>query len=207
MEMINPVIRVCACLTASEFVVSLSLQRGSKYKSEFLSWIFHTNYFLLYKSLQCFLILRVKTALRLKTAYQCRFIDQSSYQIKRLDKDLSQCFQNWVGKHFLSTFSLSLNVIDITVGHTEVKWDEAKPNQKKHTDLTECWTMTSHPRVVYKRRETITDLPLYYSGELLKKHNKDKVRTKTGKYIFKKRKKREDWLGNKWWCFILQYRI
>ncbi|XP_019120968.1 signal-transducing adaptor protein 1 [Larimichthys crocea] len=34
--------------------------------------------------------------------------------------------------------------------------------------------MTSHPRVVYKRRETITELPLYYSGELLKKHNKDK---------------------------------
>ncbi|TMS17478.1 Signal-transducing adaptor protein 1 [Larimichthys crocea] len=38
--------------------------------------------------------------------------------------------------------------------------------------------MTSHPRVVYKRRETITELPLYYSGELLKKHNKDKYTEK-----------------------------
>lgn len=40
--------------------------------------------------------------------------------------------------------------------------------------------MSLHPRVVHKRRATITDLPLYYSGQLLKKHSKEKVRTKTG---------------------------
>ncbi|XP_051275098.1 signal-transducing adaptor protein 1-like [Dicentrarchus labrax] len=34
--------------------------------------------------------------------------------------------------------------------------------------------MSVHPRVVYKRRETITALPLYYSGDLLKKQSKEK---------------------------------
>ncbi|XP_026036182.1 signal-transducing adaptor protein 1-like [Astatotilapia calliptera] len=34
--------------------------------------------------------------------------------------------------------------------------------------------MSVPPRVVHKRRETITALPLYYSGHLLKKHSKDK---------------------------------
>ncbi|KAM6999996.1 signal-transducing adaptor protein 1-like [Tautogolabrus adspersus] len=33
--------------------------------------------------------------------------------------------------------------------------------------------MSLHPRVVFKRRETITDLPLYYSGHLQKKSSKD----------------------------------
>ncbi|XP_012727319.2 signal-transducing adaptor protein 1 [Fundulus heteroclitus] len=34
--------------------------------------------------------------------------------------------------------------------------------------------MSKHPRVVHKRRETITALPLYYSGNLLKKSAKEK---------------------------------
>ncbi|XP_070770022.1 signal-transducing adaptor protein 1-like [Enoplosus armatus] len=34
--------------------------------------------------------------------------------------------------------------------------------------------MSLHPRVVHKRRATITDLPLYYSGHLLKKSTKEK---------------------------------
>ncbi|XP_076594639.1 signal-transducing adaptor protein 1-like isoform X2 [Chaetodon auriga] len=34
--------------------------------------------------------------------------------------------------------------------------------------------MSVHPRVIHKRRETITALPLYYSGHLLKKHRKEK---------------------------------
>ncbi|XP_018524409.1 signal-transducing adaptor protein 1 [Lates calcarifer] len=34
--------------------------------------------------------------------------------------------------------------------------------------------MSVPPRVVHKRRATITDLPLYYSGYLLKKHTKEK---------------------------------
>lgn len=39
---------------------------GSKYRSKVLFAIFITNYFLLYKSLERFLILRVKTVLKLK---------------------------------------------------------------------------------------------------------------------------------------------
>ncbi|XP_029368264.1 signal-transducing adaptor protein 1-like [Echeneis naucrates] len=34
--------------------------------------------------------------------------------------------------------------------------------------------MSPHPRVIHKRRATITALPLYYSGYLLKKHSKEK---------------------------------
>ncbi|XP_023272500.1 signal-transducing adaptor protein 1-like [Seriola lalandi dorsalis] len=34
--------------------------------------------------------------------------------------------------------------------------------------------MSVNPRVVHKRRATITALPLYYSGHLLKKHTEDK---------------------------------
>ncbi|XP_028272381.1 signal-transducing adaptor protein 1-like [Parambassis ranga] len=34
--------------------------------------------------------------------------------------------------------------------------------------------MSVHPRVVHKRRATITALPLYYSGHVLKKHTKEK---------------------------------
>ncbi|KAM9356693.1 signal-transducing adaptor protein 1-like [Symphorus nematophorus] len=34
--------------------------------------------------------------------------------------------------------------------------------------------MSAHPRVVHKRRTTITALPLYYSGDLLKKQRKEK---------------------------------
>ncbi|XP_070693166.1 signal-transducing adaptor protein 1-like isoform X2 [Pempheris klunzingeri] len=34
--------------------------------------------------------------------------------------------------------------------------------------------MSAHPRVVHKRRATITALPLYYSGHLLKKHSSEK---------------------------------
>ncbi|XP_070818287.1 signal-transducing adaptor protein 1-like [Chaetodon trifascialis] len=34
--------------------------------------------------------------------------------------------------------------------------------------------MSVHPRVIHKRRETITALPLYYSGHLLKKHRNEK---------------------------------
>ncbi|XP_039976509.1 signal-transducing adaptor protein 1-like [Xiphias gladius] len=41
--------------------------------------------------------------------------------------------------------------------------------------------MSVHPRVVHKRRVTITALPLYYSGQLLKKHTEERVRTKKRK--------------------------
>lgn len=159
-----------------------SLQHGSKYKSGFLFGIFRTNYFLLYKSLRRFLILTAKTALRREEGKQLISAgSQINNHIKYKDKDLSQRGNN-KEQNFLSGLNWTVysTLMNITVGQTEVKWDEAKSNQKKHADLTECWTMTSHPRVVYKRRETITELPLYYSGQLLKKHNKDKVRTKTG---------------------------
>lgn len=51
---------------------------------------------------------------------------------------------------------------------------------EEDVDLRDYWTMSVPPRVVHKRRETITALPLYYSGHLLKKHSKDKVRTNMG---------------------------
>ncbi|KAI3351703.1 hypothetical protein L3Q82_020544 [Scortum barcoo] len=47
-------------------------------------------------------------------------------------------------------------------------------SQRQQEDLTKRWTMSLPPRVVHKRRATITDLPLYYSGHLLKKYSKEK---------------------------------
>ncbi|MEQ2235455.1 hypothetical protein ILYODFUR_002507 [Ilyodon furcidens] len=41
--------------------------------------------------------------------------------------------------------------------------------ERKLTHMMESWTMSKHPRIIHKRRETITALPLYYSGNLLKK--------------------------------------
>lgn len=129
--------------------VLLELYPSTKYKSGFLLGIFYANYFLLNKSLQNFLILWLETSLRLKKSRR----------------------KGWVYRPIIIS-----DVIKTQCEFIRKQQEEKILGQKKHRDQTERWTMSAHPRVVHKRRETITALPLYYSGHLLKKNTKEKVK-------------------------------
>lgn len=65
------------------------------------------------------------------------------------------------------------------------RWANEPEQAGGGTTLTGSSTMFAHPRLVLKRRDFITALPLYYSGDLSKKKKKEKVRAQRendGKY-------------------------